>query len=116
MALDQSHGRLFVGMRSPAQLVVIDTASGKIIATLNVPADPDDIYYDGANGCIFVSSGSGYLTAVKEDAPSHFSTFHQIATSANARTSLLVPEQGLLFVAAPALQNSPAMLIEYRIA
>jgi hypothetical protein len=115
MALDLAHGRLFVGSRSPAQLMVIDTGTGKTIATLNVPADPDDIHYDGENGCIFVSSGSGYLTVVKEDDPFHFSVVREIATSANARTSLLVQEQGLFFVAAPASQNAQAMTFEYRI-
>jgi len=116
MALDQSHGRLFVGTRSPPQLVVIDIGNGKVIATSNVPSDPDDIYYDAANGCILVSSGSGYLTAVKEDDPFHFSVVREIETSANARTSLLVPEQGLFFVAAPASQNSPGKILEYRVA
>jgi outer membrane protein assembly factor BamB len=113
MALDQSHGRLFVGTRSPAQLLVIDTGNGKTIATMNVPTDPDDIYYDGANGCIFVSSGSGYLTVVREEDPSHYSVIREIATSANARTLLLVPERGLLIVAAPASQNSQAELLVY---
>ena len=115
MALDQSHGRLFVGTRSPAQLIVIDTGTGKIIAALSIPSIPDDIYYDGANGCVFVSSGSGFLTAVKGGDSFHYTVVQEIATSPNARTSLLVPEQGLFFVAAPASQYSQARLIEYRI-
>jgi DNA-binding beta-propeller fold protein YncE len=115
MALDPANGRLFVGTRSPAQLMVIDMGTGKTIATLSVPSDPDDIYYDGANGCIYVSSGSGYLTTVKETDPSHYSVVKEIATSTNARTSLLVPEQGLYFVAVPATQDAQAKIIEYRI-
>lgn len=116
MALDQTHGRLFVGTRSPAQLMVIDVGTGKTIATLSISSDPDDIYYDGANGCIYISSGSGYLTAVKQSDPFHYSVVKQLATSTNARTSLLIPDQGLYFVAAPATQNSPARIIEYKIA
>ncbi len=115
MALDQSHGRLFIGTRSPTQLVVIDTGSGTTITTLGLPSDPDDIFYDGANSCIYISSGSGYLTAVKETDPSHYSVVKQVTTSMNARTSLLVPDQGLFFIAAPASQASQASIIEYRV-
>ena len=116
MALDQSHGRLFIGTRSPSQLVVIDTGSGANITTLGLPSDPDDIYYDGANSCIYISSGAGYLTAVKEINPSHYSVVKQVTTSPNARTSLLVPDRGLYFIAAPASQASQASIIEYRVA
>ncbi len=116
MALDQSHGRLFVGTRSPAQLIVIDTGTGKTIAALSVPQDSDDVYYDVVNDCVFVSSGSGYLMAVKGGDSFHYSVVQEIATSADARTSLLVSERGLFFVAAPSVQNSQARLIEYRIA
>jgi hypothetical protein len=115
MALDQSHGRLFIGTRSPAQLVVVDTGSGTTITTLGLPSDPDDIYYDGGNGCIYISSGSGYLTAVKENDPSHFSVVKEVTTSTNARTSLFVPDQGLYFIATPASQGSQAEIIEYKI-
>jgi hypothetical protein len=115
MALDQPNGRLFVGTRSPAQLVVIDIVSGKTITTLSLPPDPDDIYYDGMNGCIYISSGAGFLTLVRENDPSHYSVVKEVATPTNARTSLLVPDQGLYFVAAPASQASQAEIIEYRV-
>jgi outer membrane protein assembly factor BamB len=116
MAFDQSHGRLFVGTRSPAQLLVIDTGTGNTIAALSIPSIPDDVYYDVANGCVFVSSGSGYLTAVNGADLLHYSVVQETATATNARTSLLVSDQGLLFVAAEASQGSPAKIIEFRIA
>ena len=56
MALDEVHHRLFVACHAPASLLVLDTESGKPVAT--VPFDPvvssDDIFYDGSKGRIYV--------------------------------------------------------------
>ena len=46
MALDDTHKRLFVGCRLPAKLVVLDTTSGRIVASLSTIGDADDIFYD----------------------------------------------------------------------
>ncbi|HZW84588.1 MAG TPA: YncE family protein [Nitrososphaerales archaeon] len=115
MALDTANSRLFVGTRSPAELVVIDSGTGKTVTTLSIPQDPDDIYFDVGNGCIYISSGSGFLTAVKENDPSHFSIVQEVATANGARTSLLIPELGLYCVAAPGSQSSQAKILEFKI-
>src|SRR5262245_21840149 len=46
MALDEMNHRLFVGCRQPARLVVLDTATGKAIANMEISGDTDDLFYD----------------------------------------------------------------------
>jgi len=48
MALDEAHRHLFVGCRSPARLLVLDTENGKTIAALKIVGDTDDLFYDAA--------------------------------------------------------------------
>ena len=48
MALDEANHRLFVGTRDPARLIVFDTDSGKVVSSLNIAQDADDISYDVA--------------------------------------------------------------------
>jgi DNA-binding beta-propeller fold protein YncE len=115
MALDEAHHILFVGSRAPAKLIMIDTLTGAEVAELNVPGDADDIFYDAGNGCVFVSSGSGYVTAVKEITPSSFMVAQTIQTYPGARTSLLDARSGLYFLAVPQSQNASAMVIVYSV-
>jgi hypothetical protein len=42
MALDEAHHRLFIGCRTPARLLVIDTETGKQMAYLEIVGDTDD--------------------------------------------------------------------------
>jgi len=46
MALDEADHRLFVVSRVPARLVVMDTASGKVLQKLPAVGDCDDIFWD----------------------------------------------------------------------
>jgi YVTN family beta-propeller protein len=46
MALDEANHRLFVGTRSPAKLLILDTEAGEPITSLDSSGDADDIFYD----------------------------------------------------------------------
>jgi hypothetical protein len=116
MALDEAHHVLFVGSRSPAKLIMINSLSGAEITELSIPGDADDVIYDAGNGCVFVSSGDGYVTAIKEVAPNSFQLAQSIPTFPGARTSLLDPGSGLYFVAVPQSQNVSARVIVYHVA
>jgi hypothetical protein len=39
MALDEADRRLFIGCRSPAKLLVLDTETGKTVATVDIVGD-----------------------------------------------------------------------------
>jgi hypothetical protein len=101
MALDETHHRLFVGFRKPAKLVVYDTESGKVIATLDSPGDADDIFYDGTRQRIYISGGDGFIGIVQQQDADHYKSLTKIPTASGARTSLFVPELGRLYLAVP---------------
>src|SRR5439155_21804030 len=61
MALDESNHRLFIGCRRPAKLLVLDTDSGKTIASPECCGDADDVYYDAASKRIYLTGGEGCI-------------------------------------------------------
>jgi hypothetical protein len=62
MALDEADRRLFIGCRSPAKLLVMNTETGQTIATVEIVGDTDDLFYDAANKRIYVSGSEGEIT------------------------------------------------------
>jgi DNA-binding beta-propeller fold protein YncE len=101
MALDEANHRLFIGCRNPAKLLVLDTGTGKTIATLDIVGDTDDLFYDAANKRIYVSGGEGRITVISQTNPDTYNVAGQVATAPGARTSFLVPETGTFYVAVP---------------
>lgn len=66
MALDEAHQRLFIGCRMPARLLVFDITNGKIVASPEIGADADGLFYDAARSRVYVIGGQGvhrYLAA-----------------------------------------------------
>jgi len=101
MAIDEADHRLFIGCRSPAKLLVLDTETGKTVATVDIVGDTDDLFYDAANKRIYVSGGEGRVTVISQTNPDTYKVAGQVATAPGARTSFLVPETGTLYVAVP---------------
>ena len=48
MAIDEPNHRLFIGCRKNPSLVVIDSDTGKIVASVPIPGDVDDLSFDAA--------------------------------------------------------------------
>src|SRR6266702_7673682 len=46
MAFDEANHRLFIGCRIPSKLVVLNTESGNVVASIDISGDPDDVFYD----------------------------------------------------------------------
>jgi DNA-binding beta-propeller fold protein YncE len=99
MALDEADGRLFVVCRNPAVLLVLDTASGKVVAKLPTVGDSDDVFYDAARKRVYASGGEGAVAVYQQTDRDHYSKVADVPTVKGARTSLFVPELGRLFVA-----------------
>jgi DNA-binding beta-propeller fold protein YncE len=99
MALDEADGRLFVVCRSPAVLLVLDTASGRVVEKLQTVGDSDDVFYDAARKRVYVSGGEGAVAVYQQADRDHYSKIAEVATVKGARTSLFVPELNRLFVA-----------------
>ena len=115
MALDAAGRRLFVGMRMPATLLVMDTDSGKVTARLSVGGDTDDIFYDAERKRLYVVCGEGKVDVVREEGANRFVVQESIATAPGARTGLFVPEDNRLYVAAPARGSDPARILVFQL-
>src|SRR5215510_12605948 len=55
MALDESQHRLFVGVRTPPMLMVMDTESGQEIARMQSVGDTDDLFYDAPHRRLYIA-------------------------------------------------------------
>jgi DNA-binding beta-propeller fold protein YncE len=53
MALDEADHRIFVVIRKPAQLIVLDSDSGATVASVPCVNDADDLYYDVGRKRVF---------------------------------------------------------------
>jgi DNA-binding beta-propeller fold protein YncE len=54
MALDEPDHRLFVATRTPPQLAVFETNSGRLVATLPAVQDADDLYCDSTRKRVYI--------------------------------------------------------------
>jgi hypothetical protein len=114
MALDDTHKRLFVGCRIPAKLVVLDTSSGRIVASLSTVGDTDDIFYDAGRRVVYVIGGEGAVEVFRQRDADHYEPDGRIITAPGARTGLFVPALNRLFVAVPhrGLQSAKVLVYE----
>jgi len=101
MALDETNHRLFVGTRSPAKLLVLDTDTGTLVTSLDSSGDADDIFYDSENKRIYVSGGEDAISVFEQTDPDNYSLMGIVDTAEGARTSLFVPNSGTLYVTVP---------------
>ena len=77
--------------------------------------DVDDLYWDPKRKQIYISGGGGAVDIFDQIRGSNYKQAAHINTRSGARTSLLVPELGLLFVAARESDGKPAALLVYTI-
>jgi DNA-binding beta-propeller fold protein YncE len=112
MALDEANGRVFIGCRRPARVLVFETATGKESGSFDIVGDTDDLFYEAATRRLYVSGGEGYIDVFQEDT-NHFTRVAHLATAAGARTALFVPEQRRLYLAVPHRGNQKAEIRIY---
>lgn len=108
MTLDEKDGRLFVGCRRLARLVVFDTATGKQVTNLPLSDDCDDLFYNAARHRIYASCGEGFVDVLSQQDADHYERIDHVATARGARTSYYVPELNKFFLAVPRQWNQPA--------
>ena len=115
MALDEENHRLFIGCRSPAQMLVIDTNAGALKVKLAICDDVDDLFYDSRSKKIYASCGSGIVQVIHQVDVDSYETIAKITTSPGARTSLLVEEQNRFYLAVPEKDKEPAAIWIYQL-
>ena len=112
MALDEDNHRLFVGCRLPSKLVVLDTQSGKTVASVGISGDPDEVFYDTKRRRTYVVCGAGKIDIIDANT---YKPVTKIDTAEGARTGLFVPERNTLCVAVPHRGSQQAEIRRYEI-
>ncbi len=98
MALDEAGGRLLVVDRHPAELLILDTGSGEVVARLPTCGDADDVFLDAKRDRVYVSCGEGVVDVVGRRGDT-YEELARVPTASGARTALFVPELDRLYVA-----------------
>jgi hypothetical protein len=85
--------------------MVFDTNSGKVISSLDIAKDPDDVFYGAAKKHIYLSCGEGFINIFQHLDANYYNPIASITTAPGTRTSLFVPELNRFYVAVPHLGN-----------
>jgi DNA-binding beta-propeller fold protein YncE len=101
LALDEPNKRLFVGCRMEPRLVVLDTESGKQLASVPIPHDVDDIFFDAKRKQVYLSCGEGFLMILRETQTNRFEVREKLPTVKMARNCLFDAEGSRLFLSLP---------------
>jgi DNA-binding beta-propeller fold protein YncE len=101
IALDEKSHRLFLGVRTPASIVVLDSDSGAVVASVPTVSTLDGLSFDAALRRIYTSGGEGFVDVTQQIDADHYERTAHIPTGPIARTSVFVPEWRRLYVAVP---------------
>jgi len=107
LTYDDANHRIFVAGRKPPSLVVLDSESGKIVASLPIAEMTDDMAFDPASKRIYVACNEFAVVFQQKDAD-HYEELGRVATGFRAKTNILVPQLKRYYVAAPRHENEMA--------
>jgi YVTN family beta-propeller protein len=105
IALDARHHRLFSGCHNKL-MTMLDTETGKVIATVPIGAGVDGCAFDDSMQLAFASCGDGTLTIAREEGPDKLTVLQTLKTERGARTMALDPKSHRIFL--PTAQFAPA--------
>lgn len=116
-AFDESTKRLFIGTRTPPEMIVMDSQSGKEIAHLATAEGMDGVYFDNRRKRVYVSGGrglpAGFACVYQQKDADHYESIGKIPTREGAGTSLWSRELDRYYVATPANSHQDAALLVY---
>lgn len=114
LIFDEANHRVFVATRKPATLTVLDSDSGKIIATLPTAEMTDDMAFDPATKRIYVVCSDFTVVYQQKDAD-HYEELGRVPTGFRAKTAILVPQLKRYYVAAPRHEKDAAGVKVYEV-
>jgi len=99
IALDENGHRLFTATRNPAQFIVFNLDTGKVVATLHCVGVNSDMWFDVARKRIYVT-GSETTSVFEQRDADHYEHVAEAPTAYRAKSSVFVPELNRLYIAA----------------
>lgn len=112
MAFDEAHHRLFIGTREPAKLLVLNSDTGKIVASLPAVAAVDDLGFSSKQNRLYYS-GSEFLDVFQQNDPDHYEQVGHIATSFRAHTGVFSEELNRYYLGIPKHEGKGAEIRIY---
>jgi DNA-binding beta-propeller fold protein YncE len=116
-AFDESNHRLLIGTRMPPTMTVMDSATGKEIASLPTVEGMDGVYFDAVHRRVYVSGGRdtdvGYVFVYQQEDADHYTQIGKIPTRSFAGTSFWCPELNRYYVAAAANDKEVAAILVF---
>jgi hypothetical protein len=116
-AFDEKTHRLFIGTRTPPQMIVMDSANGRELANLPTVDGMDGVYFNAAQMRVYVSGGRdndvGYVFVYQQKDADHYELIGKIPTRSGAGTSFWSPELNRFYVGAPAHDNEEAAILVF---
>ncbi len=82
-------------------MVVLDTETGKEVATVPLPGDNDDLWFDAKTKRLYASCGEGALVVLEQRDADQYKVLEKIDTVKGARTCFYDPESKRLYLAVP---------------
>jgi DNA-binding beta-propeller fold protein YncE len=96
MGFDEGNHRLFIGSRNPGGLFILDSNSGKLVATLKTVNISDDMTFDAAHRRLIVSGADG-VDVFAQDNPDNYRLVQHVDTF-GGKTSVYVPSLKRFYV------------------
>jgi DNA-binding beta-propeller fold protein YncE len=106
LAIDRKHGRLF-SVCDGNKMAVVDSTTGKVVATPEIGKGPDAAAYDANSGVVFSSNGEGTLSIIRQDSPDSYAVLQTLPTKVGARTMALDADTGKVYLVTAAFGPRP---------
>jgi len=100
MAIDLKNHRLFLGCGGSKTMVMMDSTSGKVIASVPIGQGVDANAFDPGTQFAFASCGDGTTTIAHEDTPDKLTVVQTLETQRGSRTMTLDPKTHKIYLAA----------------
>jgi DNA-binding beta-propeller fold protein YncE len=109
LAYDPATNRLFIGCRKEPKMVVMDAATGKVLANFPIGSGVDFAGFDPKSKLAFFSCGDGNLNMFRVKSASAFEDLGAVKTQPSAKTLAFDSKTGKIFLpAAEYEQSAPA--------
>ena len=115
MALDETDHRLFVACRRPAEMLALDTESGKIVARVRCVSDADDMSYDPAHKRLYITGGEGSISVIEQRDADRYRLLGRVTTVPGAATSTFSGQLNFLYVGVPERDNEAAQIRVFKV-
>ncbi len=108
LAYDAPTNRLFIACRTPAKLLVMDAANGKIVTAMPIGTGADAAAFDPESKTLFVSNGDGVLNLFRQKSADELVDLGPVMTQPSAKTMALDPKTKRVYLPAADVDVIPA--------